>query len=145
TCVLLFGTVMSCATVQRRPERQTQHGATDHEEQFLACAASCLFNKNTEQERTACRKTCQTNAEVSDIRVAELPSPSIFSRRTGSVGHGGVVWFSCPVFESTCSCSGYFDCKVLDKSGCCKAPVDSCTSSGGGPETCTCDVSSKCS
>ena len=146
--VLLVASIVSCTTAHtttyQPPNKLIPHGVTEAEEQFLACSASCLFTKDPNQQQ-ACRVTCQRQANVSVVRIADLGLPRITSQKTGSVGAGAVVWFSCPPFETKCSCTGYFDCKVLDKSGCCKTSVDTCTSSGGGPETCTCDKSARCS
>jgi hypothetical protein len=60
-------------------------------------------------------------------------------------GFNSGLGFTCDPFETTCSCKGYFDCKVLDKSGCCSKPVDQCTGGDAGPETCTCEKSPQCS
>lgn len=53
--------------------------------------------------------------------------------------------FECSDSSSDCTCSGYFDCNALRKSGCCRTPIDTCRTPTDGPETCSCSKSRKCS
>jgi hypothetical protein len=111
------------------------------EEQFLVCAARCRFGDQVDKP-IPCLNSCQADAKLTGREVARLIRPGLAT--IGGSG-GGQLGFNCDPFEPTCSCSGFFDCKVLEKSGCCSKPVNSCHDSPGKPEICTCEKSPQCS
>jgi hypothetical protein len=119
------------------PGQEARKAPSASEEQFLACAARCGFGAQAEKA-LACLGSCQEQAKLTGKDVAKFLRFSA-SGRFGGVG--GALGFTCDPFETTCSCSGYWDCKILDKSGCCSKPIDTC---GGTPEKCTCEKSPQC-
>lgn len=126
------------STVIRRAPSQ-------EEETFLACAARCGLGPRAEKV-LVCFSGCQVEAKLSEGAVVRLVGPGfgrVIGGGTGIFGGGG-FGFNCPEFERTCSCTSYFDCKTLERSGCCKGIVHTCTSTGGAQETCYCDKSRKC-
>lgn len=129
---VLGGFLQAGDEVKKQLGKLVRTAPTPQGADFLVCKEKCERSKPT--RFLECLQKCQTDSKVVDSEVVALMRPM-----------GGVsVGFSCDPFEDHCSCSGYFDCKILDKSGCCSKPVDTCTSTGGGPETCTCEKSPQC-
>ena len=120
-----------------------RNAPTAEEGQFLVCAASCGFGAQ-EKKPLECLAICQRESNTSDEVIAKFVQ-SGFIRIGGFwevFDHG--YGFSCEKNEDVCKCSGYFDCEILVKSGCCDGPIDICETHPGGKEVCSCKKSRKC-
>lgn len=137
-----FSAIAQSPSETTKAEPVIRQALSPNEEQFLACAARCGFGAHA-QKPLACLDWCQKDAKLSDEDVAKFVRSSFAG--VGLLGRrgGGVLEFSCEIGQSTCSCSGYFDCKALEKSGCCDGSINTCTQTNG-KETCTCKKSSQC-
>jgi len=113
---------------------------------FLACTATCGF-KSESQNPLSCLSSCKDQSGLNDQEFASYIRSGIHggASAAGSVGGGWGFGFTCDPFETTCSCKGFFDCKILEKSQCCSGKVDTCQDTKGGAETCFCDKSPQCS
>jgi hypothetical protein len=96
-----------------------------------------------EQAFATCSDKCGKTHGVSREHIAALFGAIQAAGRRGG-GGGSLPGFECKPNEDVCTCKGFFDCKKLEKSGCCADPVDVCTIQEGEGEVCSCTKSKKC-
>jgi hypothetical protein len=82
------------------------------------------------------------------ISAASISPDSASRTSSGRMSPGGASGFNCdtPVGSTitTCTCSGYLDCRNMEKKKCGVPTVISCESPvGGGKETCSCEFEAK--
>jgi len=134
-------TAMSCVADCRRAANLTAEQAAN----VLGSAATTQSSWNAaEQSFAACVAKCGQAQGFTRDEIAAMFDVTA-AKGKGGGGGGGTPAFTCKFGESTCSCSGFFDCQNLEKSGCCAGPIDSCSVNKNGKEVCTCTVSKKCS
>ena len=114
------------------------------QENFLACTASCGFDGESTNPLT-CLDACKQQSGLNDQEFAAYIRTGINSSAAGSVAGGWHFGFTCDPLETRCSCKGFFDCKILEKSKCCNGTVNACDETEGQGETCYCDKSPQCS
>jgi hypothetical protein len=133
------GRVIQCVSACRSTTKITADRAA---QLFSAASAQTTpIYSNAEQAFFECVDKCGSDNKLE--RAAILPLFGARGRRGGG-GGTGTPGFSCPWGKTECTCSGFFDCKALEKSGCCTEPITSCEVTNG-VEVCSCKKSPQCS